>query len=131
MSFAAPLDIPTAAATLKPTSSSLIRSTLSAGSFIYSPRSWLSTLGWLIFSFFVMHMPTCRIARNSILSYLKDGITVGSLEIIEEDGTRHLFGTRTKGGNNVVLEVTDDHFWSSLFMFVLFFYCSCEPRAHN
>ena len=121
MSFAAPLDIPTAAATLKPTSRSLMRSTLSAGSFMYSPRSWLSTLGLFISGFFVIHALTCRTARSSILSYLKNGITVGSLVIIEEDGTRHLFGARAKSGNNVILEVANDHFWSSLFMFVLFF----------
>ena len=58
------------------------------------------------------------LARNSILAYLKKGISVGSLEITEEDGQTHSFGTRTKNGNHVVLKVINNDFWTSLFVFV-------------
>ncbi|TFK43114.1 cyclopropane-fatty-acyl-phospholipid synthase [Crucibulum laeve] len=58
-----------------------------------SPRSW-------VISF----------ARSSIVSVLKDAITVGHLTISDSEGT-HYYGKRQKGCNDVHLKVVSDNFW--------------------
>lgn len=65
---------------------------------------------------FSLYSDVVAVARSKMLRILKKGIILGSLEIIDFDGKKHLFGTSQSEHRHAKVFIGDEQFWARVYL---------------